>query len=322
MTKPKKTRILIFLLQAVVSITLLAWLFVGRDFRQQISTIIFSADLRWLLAGVMLAGLVQCLCLLRWRIFLRMAGIEIRFAESASIFFAGLFGNLFLPGGAGGDVIKIGLLATRGKEVGRSAISVLMDRLCGTVSMIVMGALLLSWQFPWLAKSPVVAGLVRAIIIYLSVLSGLIALSVLLSARGIVTRLPPRWPGRQKLVELSSVYFQCALQWPRTLRAIGISVVMMVAFFLTYFCSSRAYGVELSVPEFLALMPAVDMISGLPLSLGGVGVREGVFVFLLGHLASVPGPLAVSISLCGYMMSALWSVPGAFFWLVRREDRP
>ena len=39
-------------------------------------------------------------------------------------------------------------------------------------------------------------------------------------------------------------------------------------------------------------------------------------------LAAVPGPLAVSISLGGYFMSALWGVPGAFFWLVKREERP
>ncbi|MEI6492377.1 MAG: lysylphosphatidylglycerol synthase transmembrane domain-containing protein [Verrucomicrobiota bacterium] len=321
MIKQKNPRVLILVMQAVVSITLLAWLFMQQDFRRQIFSIIVSADVRWLLAGFVLAGLVQFLCLLRWRIFLRMAGIEVRFAESASIFFAGLFGNLFLPGGAGGDVVKIGLLAARGKDVGRSAISVLMDRLCGTVSMIVIGAALMSWQFPWLSQSPVVAGLVHAIVIYLSVLSGLIALSIFLSARGMVARLPPRWPGRKKLVELSGVYFECALQWPRTLRALGISVVMMAVFFLTYFCSSRAYGVDLPASKFLALMPAVDIISGLPLSLGGMGVREGLFVFLLGNLASVSEPLAVSISLCGYMMSALWGLPGAFFWLVKREDR-
>jgi len=199
---------------------------------------------------------------------------------------------------------------------------VVMDRLCGSVSMILLGAFLMSSQFSWLSKSPVVAGLFQTIAVYLSVLTGVIVLSVILSARGIVERLPGRWPGRKRLVELSGVYFECAVQWPRTLRALGISVVMLALYFLTYYCSSRAYSVDLSLGKFLALMPTVDIISGLPVSLGGVGVREGLFVFLLGNLAAVPGPLAVSISLCGYMMSALWALPGAFFWLVKREVRP
>ena len=308
--------------QAAVSIALLGWLFTRQDFRGQIVAVLFAADIRWLLGGLLLAGLVQFLCLLRWRIFLRMAGVEVRFSEAASIFLAGLFCNLFLPGGAGGDVVKIGLLAARGKDIGRSAISVLMDRLCGSVSMIVLGAGLMAWQSDWLAKIPAVAGLAQAIAVYFLALAGLIALSVFLSASGLVNRLPARWPGRRRLVELAGVYSQCALQWPHTLLAAGISLAMLALFFLTYFCSASAYGLDLPPGKFLALMPAVDIISGLPVSFGGLGVREGLFAFLLGNLAAVPPSLAVSISLCGYMMSALWGVPGAFYWLVKREARP
>ncbi|MFA7234659.1 MAG: lysylphosphatidylglycerol synthase transmembrane domain-containing protein [Terrimicrobiaceae bacterium] len=315
----KNFRKMVLPIQASVSTALLAWLFTRPDFRAHLCSVFLSADPRWLLGGFLLAGIVQFLCLLRWRIFLRMAGIEAGLAEAASIFFAGLFCNLFLPGGAGGDVVRVGLLAARGKDVGRSVISVLMDRLCGSVSMILLGAPLMFWQFSWLSKSPLVAGLVHTVAVYLAVLTGLIALSIFLSARGMVTRLPDRWPGRKRLVELSGVYFQCAVQWPRTLRALGISLVMLALFFLTYYCSGRAYGVDLFAGKFLALMPAVDIISGLPVSLGGMGVRESLFVFLLGNLAAVDAPLAVSISVCGYLMSALWGLPGAFCWLVGRR---
>lgn len=320
--KKNNLRKLVLPAQAAVSIALLAWLFSAPEFRANLSSVLLSADPRWLLGGLLLAGMVQILCLMRWRIFLKMAGIDIGLAESASIFFAGLFCNLFLPGGAGGDVIKIGLLVAGGEDAGRSAISVLMDRLCGSVSMIVLGAVLMTWQFDWLSNSPVVTGLIHTIAIYLVVLSGLIVLSVVLSSRGVVGRLPDRWPGRKRLMELTGVYFECAVQWPKTLRALGVSMVMLALFFLTYYCSSRAYGVELEATKFLALMPTVDIISGLPVSLGGVGVREGLFVFLLGNLAAVPAPLAASISICGYVMSAVWSLPGAFFWIVKKEKIP
>lgn len=319
--RKKIFRKLLLPVQAAVSCGLLAWLFTRQDFRSQIATVLVAADMRWLLAGFLLAGVVQVLCILRWRVFLKMAGIETGFAESAAIFFAGLFCNLFLPGGAGGDVVKISLLTSRGKDLGRSALSVLMDRLCGSVSMIVLGTALMAWQSGWLLSAPVVAGVVQSIVIYLLVLTGIIALSVILSSSGLVNRLPERWPGRRRLVELSGVYSQCALQWPRTLVALGISIAMLALFFLTYFCAARAYGLDLGPAKFLALMPAVDIISGLPVSLGGLGVREGLFAFLLGHLAAVPAPLAVAISLCGYFLSALWGVPGAFYWLVRREEQ-
>jgi len=316
--EPKKSRILI-VLQAAVSFALLAWLFSRPGLRGDLSAVLLSADPRWLAGGFLLAGVVQILCLARWRIFLRMAGVKIGVMESAGIFFAGLFCNLFLPGGAGGDVVKIGLLAARRHDVARSALSVVMDRLAGSVSMILLGGTLMAWNLPWLTTSPVVAGLVHVMALYLAVLGAMIILSVVLSARGIVSRLPLRWPGRAKLLELSGAYFQCAVQWPRTTSALGISVVMLACFFTTYYFSARAYGMDPGIGRFLALMPTVDILSGLPISLGGVGVREGVFVLLLGSLASVPSATAVSISLAGYLMSALWGIPGAFLWFLQRR---
>ncbi len=318
MIEPKKSRILI-VLQAAVSFALLAWLFSRPGLRGDLSAVLLSADPRWLAGGFLLAGVVQILCLARWRIFLRMAGVKIGVMESAGIFFAGLFCNLFLPGGAGGDVVKIGLLAARRHDVARSALSVVMDRLAGSVSMILLGGTLMAWNLPWLTTSPVVAGLVHVMALYLAVLGAMIILSVVLSARGIVSRLPLRWPGRAKLLELSGAYFQCAVQWPRTTSALGISVVMLACFFTTYYFSARAYGMDPGIGRFLALMPTVDILSGLPISLGGVGVREGVFVLLLGSLASVPSATAVSISLAGYLMSALWGIPGAFLWFLQRR---
>lgn len=318
-TNPLKSRTLILVLQAAVSLGLLAALLSAPGFRGNLSSVLLSADPRWLAAGFVLAGGVQVLCLARWRIFLKMAGVQIGLGESAGVFFAGLFCNLFLPGGAGGDVVKIGLLAAHGHDAARAALSVVMDRFAGSVSMVVLGTALMAGNFAWLTTSPVVSGLVQAMGLYLFALALLIAVSVVLSARGIVSRLPARWPGRAKLIELSGVYFQCAIQWPRTLLALGVSIVMLALFFLTYYFSARAYGVDLGMGRFLALMPTVDIISGLPVSLGGVGVREGVFVLLLGSLAAVPVPAAIAISLAGYLMSALWGIPGAFLWLLHRR---
>lgn len=318
MTEPKKSSALI-VMQAAVSLALLAWLLSRPGLRSDLAAVLLSADPCWLAGGFFLAGVVQILCLARWRIFLRMAGVEIGVAESAGIFFAGLFCNLFLPGGAGGDVVKIGLLAARGHDVGRSALSVVMDRLAGSVSMILLGGTLMAWNLPWLTTSPLVAGLVHAMALYLAVLGTAIILSVVLSARGVVSRLPPWWPARAKLIEFSGAYFQCAVQWPRTASALGISAVMLACFFTTYYFSARAYGMDPGIGRFLALMPTVDILSGLPISLGGVGVREGVFVLLLGTLASVPSATAVSISLAGYLMSALWGIPGAFLWFLKRR---
>jgi len=311
-------RALVIFLQVSVSAGLLAWLLSRADFRASLTAVLRSADPTWLAAGLGLAGAVHLLCLVRWRIFLLMVGVRVGWGESAGLFFAGLFSGLFLPGGAGGDLVKIGLLAARGHDAGRSALSVVMDRLAGSVTMIIVGVTLLATQYRWLAASPVTAGLVQSIGIYLLVLTVLISTSVALSYDKLVARLPDRWPGRAKVLELSGAYFQCARQWPRTLQALGVSLVMLVLFFLSYYCAARACGVDPGVLRFLAIMPTVDILAGLPVSFGGLGVREGVFVLLLGTLVGVPAATAVAISLTGYTLSAVWGLPGAFLWLIRR----
>jgi len=318
--KLKISRPLVVVLQSGVSLALLGVLVSSPGFRGSLASVIVSGDRRWLAVGFLLAGFAQILCLVRWRIFLGMAGIRIGGPEAAGVFFAGLFSNLFLPGGAGGDVVKIGLLAARGHDPARAAISVVMDRLAGTVSMVVLGGSLIAWNHEWLSAAPVAAGVMRGIAVYLAVLALLVAASVALCARPVVSRLPARCPGRARLVELTGVYFQCAVRWPRTLLALAVSIAMLAVFFLSYYFSARAYGVDIGAGKFLALMPAVDIIAGLPVSLGGLGVREGVFALLLGALASVPAPAAMAVSLAGYMMSALWGIPGAFLWLLHRRE--
>ncbi len=311
-------RILVVFVQVLVSTGLLGWLLSRSDFRASLAGVLRAADPAWLAAGLALAGVVHLLCLVRWQIFLRMVGVRVGLVESTGLFFAGLFSGLFLPGGAGGDLVKIGLLAARGYDVGRSALSVVMDRLAGSVTMILVGVTLLGTQYDWLAGSPITAGLVQSIGIYLFVLAALISASVALSSGRVVSRLPAHWPGRAKVLELSGAYFECARQWPRTLQALGVSLVMLVLFFLTYYCAARACGVDPGVLRFLAIMPTVDILAGLPVSFGGLGVREGVFVLLLGTLAGVPAATAVAISLAGYTLSAVWGLPGAFLWLIRR----
>ncbi len=303
--------------QAVISGGLLIWIFSRDDFSGNLTRVFFSADPAWLIAGLLLAGTAQLFCLLRWRIFLRMSGLNVGWIESSGAFFAGLFCNIILPGGAGGDIVKIGLLATRGRDPARAALSVVMDRFTGSISMIILGLSLMIWKHDWLLQSPQMAGVVRGIFIYLLGLAALILVSLVLCSRPVISRLPDNWPARARLIELANVYFQFARQWRQTFIAVGISLAMLAMYFLTYYMAARAYAVALPAGDFLAIMPTVDIISGLPVSLGGFGVREGLFVMLLGQLGGVPAAVAIMVSLCGYMLSAVWALPGAVLWLLK-----
>jgi glycosyltransferase 2 family protein len=298
------------LFQSFVSIALLVWIFWREDFRSRTWQILTSAHPGWLTAGFLVAGAGHLVAVVRWGIFLRLLGVSITPWDTLRLSFVGLFFNTFLIGVVGGDAVKVVWLVAKGQRKTTALLSVVMDRMSGFGALILCSAVFMILRLEWLMRSAVVAGLIRAVFAYLLLVVGLMAFSFLVSARGLTSRLPARFPFRKIIIEFTEAYLQFVIAWRQTLLASLLSVIVLLAYFLTFYLSARAFGLHVPVTEFFALMPAVDIISALPISLGGFGVREQLFVTLLGDLWGVPAAQAVSISLGGAVLSMLWGLFG------------
>jgi len=94
---------------------------------------------------------------------------------------------------------------------------------------------------------------------------------------------------------------------------------MFAAYLSAYFCGLRVVGGETGYVTVMAAMPVIDAISGMPVSVSGIGVREKLFEVLLHDLAGVPAATAVAASLAGFACNALWAMLGALFFLKKRD---
>ncbi|HEY5812727.1 MAG TPA: lysylphosphatidylglycerol synthase transmembrane domain-containing protein [Terrimicrobiaceae bacterium] len=298
------------LFQSAVSVALLVWIFWREDFRNQTWQVLSSANLGWLAAGFLVAGAGNLLGVVRWGIFLRVLGIRLAPWDVFRLSFVGLFFNTFLVGAVGGDAVKVVWLAAMGQRKTAALLSVLMDRMSGFGALIICSFAFMSLRLDWLTQSPVVAGLIKGVFAYLFLVLALMAVSFLLSAKGLTGRLPKRFPFREMILEFTEAYLQFVIAWRQTLLASLLSIGMLLAYFFTFYFSAHAFKLFVPLGEFFALMPAVDIISALPISLGGFGVREHLFVTLLGDLWAVPATQAVSISLGGALLSMLWGLLG------------
>ena len=78
-------------------------------------------------------------------------------------------------------------------------------------------------------------------------------------------------------------------------RAFLVTIFSHLAYYISYYCALRSLpsppGGEPSMVDFLSIMPLVNTITGVPISFGGVGVRETLFQTLLGQLTHVPPAL-------------------------------
>src|SRR5947208_500655 len=94
-------------IQVLVTVGILCWIF--RDGKKDIEMKdkLCQARLIWIVAGIAAYGIVEILAAFRWQILLRVQGVQLGIWRVLNLLMIGILFNLFMPGGTGGDVIKI-----------------------------------------------------------------------------------------------------------------------------------------------------------------------------------------------------------------------
>jgi uncharacterized membrane protein YbhN (UPF0104 family) len=79
-------------------------------------------------------------------------------------------------------------------------------------------------------------------------------------------------------------------------------------------------GLDLAIPPLalFVIVPVVFCISALPITPNGLGVRENLFVLMLG-VVNVPKTAALSVSLIASAQGLFWSLVGGLIYMGVRE---
>jgi uncharacterized protein (TIRG00374 family) len=250
----------------------------------------------------------------RWRLLLNAAGVSVDLGSVVRQYFIGIFLNNFFPSTVGGDAAKVFYL---GRQHGYRpvAASIVLDRLL-SIGLLSVFAATLYWIAP--DPSPRFA-LTRAIVTAMAV--ALVAI-VVLAARGtggLPRRLAPFGASVVALAERAQ-RFRHDMAGAARRPAIVLQSAMVVA---TYFMAlTVTYRVFIALnttarPDFLTLLTAVttaSLLTNLPVSVNGLGLREQLHVLLLQPLG-VPREAAVALSLLTFAHLLVSSLLGFVFWL-------
>ena len=312
-------RMLFSILQALLTVALLAWIFSDPRVRHEAASLWKIADARWVALGLLAGGAGEAAGLLRWWCCLRLAGLAVGLRRAAALHFMGLFATLFLPGSAGGDAVKIAWLAAEfpARKMG-GVLAVLMDRLSGFAVIMAAALAVAALRREWFARTPLTAAILHGVLLALA----LAAAALIFWA---VTSLPrfrhrhPRWlPLRAHILEISAIFALFGKGGARSLAALVLSCAAFAAHFLIFYCAARALATPLPLADVFSVMPVIDVITMLPVTISGLGLREKSFETLLGALCGVPPGAAVLISLGGFGLYACWSLLGAPVFLCYR----
>ena len=299
-----------FWIRALVSAALLALVFSQIDLgtvRDRLS----DGHWSYFVAAVAAVFVSFLIAAYRWHLFLRAAVVDATRGETTRAYLLGSLANNFLPSQFGGDVTRAWMAGSPGTRV-RAAATVLVDR-ATALACIVLAA--------WLAlaanPAPVPGALIGALAVASAGLAVGAAIAALVAGGASKTaRLQGRLarPARETIDAV-----RACLRGPVLVRVVAIGLVFQGLVLLSVWLSSRAISLEIPFSVLAVTVPTVLILSALPISIGGFGVREGGFVVLLGR-AGVSSADATVLSLLTAAASALASLPAVLLLLRRPES--
>jgi glycosyltransferase 2 family protein len=305
----KAKPLLVLLMKLLVSAGLLVFFFTRIHFERFLYTLA-GADFSYVAVGLVVYLAAQLGSAFRWKILARALGFDTRYKDFSLYLLIGMFFNLFAPSTVGGDVTRVYYLARDGeKNPGKgwavstipAAASVFMDRALGMAVAL----------FPYYAVPSAIRSLT-------------FALSLALIAGGLLVPLLRRIlpdDGHPIVVKLRLAMRAYRDHWGVIPQAILLSLVLHLVQAWIHLLMGRALQINVPFSFCIILYPLVGTFAALPVSLNGLGLREGGYLFLLG-LIGINAEKGIAFGLLLFLIVAVDSLIGGVLFLMKKSPKP
>jgi len=243
----------------------------------------------------------------RWHALLEVADVHLSTSRLARIYAVSTFSNTFLPTSTGGDVTRALLVARRGPVLARTVVSVLVDRVGGLIGMIGV-----AWIGLALEPSAVPVG-VQAILGWTTLvfaIAGALVAAAAFRGSGLAARIVP-----DRFIELARDSRQVLLSYARDAPLLGkwalTSLVFQALVAAQLVALAAAIDLDLPFATAAVALAIVTVVTLVPISIGGFGIREASYVVLLGSV-SIGASDAALISVLSVATVLVASLPGAY----------
>ena len=261
---------------------------------QKLSTVVTSLSFSSVAIIVAIYAMGQVLSALKWWILITNAGIEVSFSKTLKSYFIGMFVNCFGLGTVGGDLARALLVGSAEESKITALSSVVADRAHGLAVLATIGssaAIIFGSQF------------LEATYINTMITVGVCTISGwFLGPLFVRLVLPKEHRIREKMEEVLRVF-------PTQKRVLILMTVISLAFHLLQIGLHYIIGyflfLDLPIKELLVIIPLINILSTLPISWNGLGVREKAYqAFLSPALISTEQALTfgalwlLSVTVC------------------------
>jgi uncharacterized protein (TIRG00374 family) len=304
-----------FFIKSIISIGLIWYLLSEVEFTAVYASL-KSAQPIWLLFAFITLNIGKLLTGYRWQILLEAQGIKIPLRSLIASVFVGQFFNSFLPTTIGGDAVRAYDTATQSNESTKSVISVFIDRLIGFFALTLLAALALLMGY-------IIGEDVSFYVLPVCLIFCICSFGAIIFYNNSLIEIMVRFLKlfklskiAEKLIE-SSQSFSMLRSKPRVLiSALIISLALQINVILFYYFIGVALDLNVSFLYFAIIVPIALVVLLVPFSINGIGIREGIFVFLLTELGVLPKD-AIALSWISFGLALTQGIIGGVIFALR-----
>lgn len=281
-----------------------------------VAAVAMRADVRWILLAIALVVVDRTLMAYRWLVLLCPIDASSRppFRAVMRVFFVSTFLGTFLPASVGGDAVRAYGLAQLRVPAGAAVASVLMDRLLGVLSIVLVGiaGLALAPASDLLSTWAVALSLCVAIAVCAA--GALIVFSD--AAAALSQRFASRLPTaivRTVAGDLTQATRAYARFHHELVNVLTGSVAVQILRVLQAWCLGRALAIDAPLLVYFAFVPLILLVMLLPVSINGIGTSQAAFVWFFGR-AGVPAADAFALSVLFLALGVVGNLPGGLLY--------
>ncbi len=311
----KKVKLTLY--KASLSIGLLAYIVLKADMDSVFKTL-KNVDMEYYFYAISIFFLSQPLKTIRWGIFLREKHVFVSQTKLLVLYFIGMFFNTFLPTIFAGDAIRSYYIYKEYHSKKIPATSVIIERFCGLFTLFIIG---LISSFYWLVKFGQLPFIntsfslcLTAVIIMILLISTTMhkMISQLLYKVGLKTV----W---NRMERVYSSFRGYAENKKALLYGFLLSVLTSASTIIIGYCFSLSLSWDIPFYVFLYTIPIITITTMLPVSFGGVGVRETAFYVVFSQYG-VAGSSAIALALLWYSVNIISGAIGGLCYAFYRIE--
>ena len=298
-------RILFSTIKIVISAALL-YLALRKANFSDLASRIDVASLGWLALAIAATFLQIFIGVLRWRIVSAECGAPLPIRQAMRYNLIGAFFNQTLPSSIGGDAVRLWLVARAGAGWRAATYSIFVDRAIGLIALAVMIVASLPWSYQ-LITDPY--GRSALLLVDFAALAGGVGFLIL-------GRLPwpwlKTWWGTHHLYACAVIANRVVFSRTHGVAIAALSIFVHVLAVVIAWCVVQSIAAPVGFGQTFQLIPPVMLITMLPISIAGWGVREATLGLAFGYAGLMTNE-GINISL---LFGAVTFIVGAFGGLV------